>query len=121
MANYDNAESISISSIVAETVIGVETKFIGNVSTDKPIRIDGYFEGEIDSTDLVLVSETGTFNGNVKCRELHLLGRGEGSAVCEDLLQITPGGSFIGNVEAANLITQKGSTLDGTCKILPSK
>ena len=54
-----NDQTVSISSETIETVIGSQTRFKGNVKTDKPIRIDGIFEGDIDSTNLVLISESG--------------------------------------------------------------
>jgi len=121
MANYDSTESINISSAVVETVIGADTKFKGNVNTDKPIRIDGYFEGEIVSTDLVVITETGTFNGKLKCKDLQLLGHCEGSIDCEDTFQITSGASVIGDFVAAHFLTQKDCTIEGKCTIKPQK
>ena len=53
MANGYNNDSISIDSELIETIIGLNTKFKGSVKTDKVLRIDGEFEGEIESTTVM--------------------------------------------------------------------
>lgn len=118
MVNFDGgAESVSISSRIAETVIGSQTKFKGTVKTEKPIRIDGYFEGEIETTDVVFVSEEGEINGTVVCREMQLLGKGSGKLTCTELFRVTASGSFEGDVVAADLETVKGSVIKGNLQI----
>jgi cytoskeletal protein CcmA (bactofilin family) len=116
-AEAPQEENVSISSKVVETIIGAQTKFKGSVTTDKPIRIDGVFEGDITSTDVVYVSECGSFKGNVSCRELQMVGKGEGKAVCEDFFEFASTGSFKGELIAKNLVMGRGSVLEGTCKI----
>ena len=113
-----NDQTVSITSETIETVIGAQTRFKGNVKTEKPIRIDGYFEGDIDSTALIIISACGTFKGSIKCRELQLVGSGEGTVVCAELLQFADTGRFIGDVTTRNLITVPGSILHGSCKML---
>ena len=113
-----NNNTVSISSQTIETVIGAQTKFKGNVRTDKPLRIDGYFEGNIDSTNLVIISECGVFKGTLNCGELQLMGSGEGKTNCAGLLQFAATGKSIGDVVTKSLITVPGSVLHGTCKMI---
>ena len=115
MANGYNNESISIDSELIETIIGLNTKFKGSVKTDKVLRIDGEFEGEIESTAKVIVSETGKFKGTIGCSELKLDGYVEGKATCTELLRIADIGVFCGDVTTKNIIMVEGSLLDGTC------
>ncbi len=119
MANTDIFKngSISIDSELIETIIGLNTVFKGSVKTDKVIRIDGVFEGEIDSTSKVIVSETGKFKGTIKCSELKLDGYVEGKATCSELLRIADIGVFCGDVITKNVIMVEGSLLDGTCSM----
>jgi len=111
-------EFVSINSDVIETVIGSKTKFKGTVKTDKPIRIDGVFEGTIDTTNLVLVSEGGRFNGTMTCRELDLIGEARGKINCTEVLKFALSGRLIGDVETANVDIHPGSYYDGTLKII---
>ena len=113
-----NSSTVSISSETIETIIGAQTKFKGNVKTEKPLRIDGYYEGDIDSTNLVIISECGTFKGNLNCRELQLVGNGEGKVNCSELLQFAASGKFVGDVITKSIITVPGSILHGTCKMI---
>ena len=116
MDNMTNG-SISIDSEIIETVIGANTKFKGQVKTDKVIRIDGDFEGTIDSTSLVIISEIGKFKGDLKCHTCQLFGHGEGTAVCSELFKFASTGVFTGEVETKNIVLVEGSLLDGTIKM----
>jgi len=118
MAIMENGASVSISSKVIETVISAQTKFKGSVHTDKPIRIDGYFEGEIVSTDVVEVSKGGEFKGIIKCNCFNLYGNASGSAECKDLLHIAEGASYSGDVVTSALETVRGSKLNGKVQII---
>ena len=114
MATNDfNSASTSVDSVIIETAIGVDTVFKGTINTNKPIRIDGHYEGEINSDNLIIVSETGYFSGNMKCRELQIQGKGEGNVVCTELMQFSATGSFKGDVATKDIILVKGSQLDG--------
>lgn len=115
MAFDFKAERISISSDVAVTLIGAETKFKGNITTHTPIHIDGYFEGTIESDDVVEVSTVGSFKGTINCRALYLQGTGDGKVHCSELMQFTETGVFTGELSTSDLVIVEGALLDGTC------
>ena len=114
----DFKQSVSITSDSAATVIGPKTGFKGNITTDKSIRIEGKFEGDINSEDVVIVSETGYFKGTVKCREFDLQGEADGSITCTELMRFALSGKFRGDVTTANIDIKPGSDFDGNLKIL---
>ncbi len=116
MAQTDGirSDNISISSDLAETVIGPKTSFTGNIRSDKPILIQGSFDGEIVSTDFVEIAASGSLKGKVSCRELHLLGKAEGSITCTELLKFEVSGIFKGDAFVKNVQIIPGSTFDGT-------
>lgn len=108
------AYDASVNSLIIETIIGADTVFKGNISTAKPIRIDGVYEGEIVSEDIIIITETGKFNGTLKCRELQIAGCGEGSATCTELMEFAPTGKFKGDITTKNIVTCKETVIDGT-------
>ena len=112
-----NNEGVSISSDVIETVIGPKTKFNGSVTTDKPIKISGVYEGEINSTNLVVIEECGSFNGTLKCAKLDLAGKAEGKIECTEMFKFELSGRFKGDAITTNLDICPGSDFDGTLKI----
>ena len=110
--------SVDMDSEVVETIIGADTKFKGSVKTDKPVRIDGYYEGDIDSTSTVIISQIGTFKGTVKCNTMLLDGHAEGNATCTELCKFAPIGVFTGDLATKNIVLVEGSLLDGSIKML---
>ena len=111
------SEFTNIDSNVIETVIGPKTKFEGSVNTDKPIKIEGHFEGTIDSTNIVIVEESAYFNGKIICKELDLIGEVNGEVKCSEVLKFAIGGKFKGDAIVANVDIHPGADFDGTLKI----
>ena len=110
MSEFDNNnEMISISSKGSDTVIGAQTYFKGTVKTDKPIRIDGTFEGEIDTTDDVVISKGAKFDGVLKCRVLNVFGSCNGTLDCQDLCDVKTEAILSGELTTSNLLSVRGS------------
>jgi len=112
-----NNNTASVSSVPNETIIGYDTKFRGAIETDKPLTIEGYFEGEIKSSTFVLVAACGTIDATIECSKMKMLGKGKGQIKCSEELEIGPNGEFVGDVTTKNIITTSGSKIDGQCKI----
>ena len=110
-------KGITISSMVAETVIGAETTYKGSVSTSKAIRIDGHFEGEILSGGTVIIGESGQFIGTVECTSLYMSGRLEGTVTVSERLECTESGRIKGDLTVRELILAEGAIFDGTCNM----
>ena len=108
---------MEVSSDVIETVIGQATKFKGSVKTDKPISIEGFFEGEIESESTVLVNRSGSFKGKLSCSVLDLLGSVDGKVNCSKLLKMESTGIFKGEAITRDIIIPEGSAFDGNLKI----
>ena len=110
--------TVEIDSEVSETVIGSGTKFTGTITTAKPIKIDGQFDGTINSTNLVVVSEVGYAEGTINCESFQLNGRGKGNAHCAEVMRFAPSGVYQGEIETKNIVIVEGSVLDGDVKII---
>ena len=110
-------QNVNINSEVMETVIGSKTKFKGTVSTDKPVKIEGDFEGIIESTSTVEITETGYFEGKCTCSQMNLAGEMLGEVACAELLTLALTGKFKGDAVTANIDIHPGSDFDGTLKI----
>lgn len=110
-------KTVSINSVPAETVVSGQTKFKGTIVTDKPLTIEGSFEGEIKSTDMVTVTENGVIDAEIECKSMKMLGHGRGSIVCQETLEFGASGDFEGDVTTTNIIMGSGAKLEGSCKI----
>ncbi len=110
-------KGITVSSMVAETIIGSETKYKGTVATSKSIRVDGFFEGEIKSGGVVIIGESGQFKGTMECQSLFMSGQVEGTVVVQGRLESTSTGRIKGDLTTRELILAEGAVFDGTCNM----
>lgn len=102
----------SISRISAGTVIK------GEILSPNDIRIDGTFEGRIQSKGRVVVGESATIKGDVVCENVDLWGKVEGNLFVKDTLSLKEGCVVSGNLHIRRLSVELGSTFNGNCKTI---
>ncbi|WP_227763463.1 bactofilin family protein [Zhaonella formicivorans] len=98
-----------------ETLIGKDTIFRGVLQASGTIRVEGSFQGEVNSQGDVVVSETGRLEANVKARNLLVAGFLKGDVEVTGKIQLASTGKIYGNVQAAGLIIDEGGVLHGNC------
>ena len=102
----------SISRISAGTVIK------GEIVSPNDIRIDGTFEGRIQSKGRVVVGESATIKGDIVCENVDLWGKVEGNLFVKDTLSLKEGCVVSGNLHIRRLSVELGSTFNGNCKTI---
>ena len=102
----------SISRISAGTVIK------GEILSPTDIRIDGTFEGRIQSKGRVVVGETAVIKADIVCENVDLWGKVEGNLFVKDTLSLKEGCVVSGNLHIRRLSVELGSTFNGNCKTI---
>ncbi len=102
----------SISRISAGTVIK------GEVFSPNDIRIDGTFEGRIQSKGRVVVGESAVIKGDIVCENIDLWGKVEGNLFVKDTLALKEGCVITGNLHIRRLAVELGATFNGNCKTI---
>ena len=102
----------SISRISAGTVIK------GEIISPNDIRIDGTFEGRIQSKGRVVVGESATIKGDIVCENVDLWGKVEGNLFVKDTLSLKEGCVVSGNLHIRRLAVELGATFNGNCKTI---
>ena len=102
----------AISRISAGTVIK------GEILSPCDIRIDGTFEGKIQSKGRVVVGESALIKGDIVCDNIDLWGRVEGNVFVKDTLNLKEGCHMNGNLNIRKLSVELGSTFNGNCKMI---
>ena len=111
-------EPINISNVREVTsIVGPGTEMVGNLTAETTLRIDGYFNGEIRSTDTVIVGEKGRIVGKIVCGFLFVGGTVEGTVETTEKLQIASGGYVNGDISAPSLVIDQGASYDGYCRM----
>ena len=102
----------SISRISAGTVIK------GEIISPSDIRIDGTFEGKLQSKGRVVIGETAVIKGDIFCDNIDLWGKVEGNLYVKDTLALKEGCTVNGNLHIKRLSVELGSTFNGNCRMI---
>ena len=102
----------SISRISTGTVIK------GEIVSPSDIRIDGTFEGKIQSKGRVVIGETAVISGDIVCTDVDLWGKVEGNIFVKDTLALKEGCVVNGNLHVRKLSVELGATFNGNCKTI---
>ena len=99
----------SISRISSGTVIK------GEILSPCDIRIDGTFEGKLQSKGRVVVGETAVIKGDIFCDNVDLWGKVEGNLFVKDTLALKEGCVINGNLHIKKLSVELGAVFNGNC------
>lgn len=113
MAKVDPVVNVnSISRISAGTVIK------GEISSPYDIRIDGTFEGKVQSKGRVVIGESALIKGDIVCENIDLWGKVEGNVFVKDTLSLKEGCHVNGNLHIRKLSVELGATFNGGCRMI---
>lgn len=101
----------------AHTILGREARFSGKLTFEGAVRIDGHFEGEVFTDDLLLVGPSAEVRATLKVGTVIIHGLVEGDVIARTAVEIKAPGRVRGNVITPVLTIEKGVTFDGTCKM----
>jgi cytoskeletal protein CcmA (bactofilin family) len=103
------------------TILGEEAKFAGTLNFEGAVRIDGKFEGEIFTDDLLVVGATAEIRAQVNVGTVIIHGLVEGDVTAKTSVEIKSPGRLRGNIVTPALIIEKGVVFDGTCRMSPER
>ncbi len=113
MASQTNSVNVnSVSRISAGTVIK------GEIQSPYDLRIDGTFEGKIQTKGRVVIGESAIIKGNIICENVDLWGNVEGDLFVKDTLALKDGCKMNGNINISRLAVELGATFNGTCRTI---
>jgi cytoskeletal protein CcmA (bactofilin family) len=101
----------------AHTILGREARFNGKLTFSGAVRIDGKFEGEIETDDLLLVGPGAEVKATLSVGSVVINGTVEGDIHAKTSVEIKAPGRLKGNVSTPTLVIEKGVVFDGSCKM----
>jgi cytoskeletal protein CcmA (bactofilin family) len=96
-----------------ETSVGANTRFVGTITSDGNIRIDGSVEGDIEVLGNLIVGETGRVIASIKAQNVHVAGAVKGEITATEKLEIAPTGKVWGDISTAALHIEPGGLFRG--------
>lgn len=100
-----------------EAFLGKNTSFEGKMSFEGMVRLDGRFDGEIFSGDILIVGETAIVNAKIQVGTLLVDGNVTGNVNAADKIEIHSTGKLNGDIKTAALVIKEGGVFDGICKM----
>jgi len=98
-----------------ENVFGPSTRFEGNLTSDGNIRVDGVFEGTIETAGNVIIGEQARVMADIKANGVQVWGAVKGNITALGRLEILSSGRVWGDIKVAALLIDEGGVLRGQC------
>ncbi len=114
-ARFDSASSPAVAGGQAakiETVIGANCRMNGVLQSDGGIRIEGMFEGQIQTAGNLIVSESARVVADVQAHNVVVSGQIKGN-VTANRVEITETGKLFGDLNVNTLLLNEGAFLRG--------
>ena len=102
------------------TVLSNDVEFKGSLSFKSNLRIDGKFEGEINSPGTVHVGQEGDVKAEVNVGNSIVEGKITGNITAKDKLELRSTARLFGDIKAARLVINEGVVFVGKCEVNPS-
>lgn len=102
------------------TVIGSDIEFKGSLKGNKKdiIRIQGTFDGEIDTAGDLHITETGVVLGTVHAENVMVSGTFKGTLRANGCLEIHKGGIVMADAKMARVVIDEGGTFSGKSEMV---
>ncbi len=103
---------------VVKAFLGDDTEFKGVLSFEGTVRVDGSFEGEIETNDNLIVGEKAVVRAEVKVGTVLIQGLVEGNISAVKKVHIASTGKLVGNITTPSLIVEEGAKVEGFVSML---
>ena len=103
-------EDSSIKAYLGENVV-----FKGDLSFDGIVRIDGKFEGHVNTNDTLIIGETGDVVAEIVAGTVICKGKVKGAIVAATRVEMHASSKVVGDVQSPSLTMELGAVLDGNC------
>ncbi len=100
------------------TTLGKETIFSGIMRFTSSLKIDGRFEGEIESSGCLHVEEGAHVRANIRVGSVVIGGVVHGNIVATEKLEMLSTGKVYGNVTTSRLKIADGVVFEGKCEMI---
>jgi cytoskeletal protein CcmA (bactofilin family) len=96
-----------------ENVLGPSASFQGHLKAEGNVRIDGYFEGTIETEGNVVVGESGKVLADITANNVQVWGAVKGAICATGRLEILPSGRVWGDIKVTSLLIDEGGLFRG--------
>jgi cytoskeletal protein CcmA (bactofilin family) len=103
------------------TFIGEGTRITGDMSVEHDLRVEGSIKGAVSVGGTLVLSVTGSLEGDVVSRSAALAGRLIGNIHVQEKLVLEEKSVLQGDLHARELVVQEGAIFQGNCSMDPAR
>lgn len=96
-----------------ENVLGPTASFQGRLKTQGNVRVDGYYDGCIETTGNVVIGQAAKVTADIIASNVQVWGLVKGSISAAGRLEILPSGRVWGEIRVASLLIDEGGVFRG--------
>jgi len=100
------------------TVLGKETSFDGILRFRESLKIDGTFEGQIESPGFLYIENGAVVKADIKVGSIVIGGGLHGNVEATERLEMLSTGRVVGNIRTAKLNIADGVVFQGKCEMI---
>lgn len=98
-------------------MISEGTRLNGNIQSDSDIRISGSVEGEAESSGRVIITASGSVDGNIRAEDADIAGRLDGELFVTGKLILRSSAVINGDIHTKTLLVEEGAQIKGNCNM----
>ena len=91
-----------------ENVVGPTATFVGELKCDGGVRIDGVFQGSVETMGNVIIGETAKVVAGIVGRNISISGAVKGDITASGRLEILSTGLLWGDIQVASFLIDEG-------------
>jgi cytoskeletal protein CcmA (bactofilin family) len=99
------------------SIIAVDLKVVGGLSTEGTVKVDGLVEGNIQAERQVLVSKGGEVKGDIQSAEIIVGGRIEGSVRASGRVEVQSTATIDGDILTKRILVHEGGEVNGNLRM----
>ena len=98
-----------------------DSKIEGRYTFNGTVLLNGRFQGEIASTDTLIIGERGVVNATVRVGTAIIDGELVGNVVATERIELKGKARVFGDLEAPVVVVHEGVLLEGHCRMTKTK
>ena len=117
MLKRDELASVPTASGDLNALLGRGSEFEGKLTFEGTVRIDGKFNGNIVTNDVLVVGEGAKIQAEISCGTIIVHGEINGDIKAKNAVELHHPARMKGNIDTPSLMIEKGVTFEGQCKM----
>jgi len=115
----DSRKSKSFNENKVVSIVGPGTTVNGEINSKGTIRIEGAVTGRIQSSDTIVVLESGSVKTDLVAGQVIISGDVHGNVFAHERLELTANGKVMGDITAPRVSLSEGVLFEGHCTMKP--